>query len=77
MYGKGRAFYGSFAHCPETCYDTNIYHMYYEAIRGALGMTTPMGKPDPRAGSIFQPSPEIPKRRRMNSRRPWKHCSKR
>ncbi len=39
MYGKGRVFYGSFAHSAKTWDDPDVYHMYFEAIRWALGMT--------------------------------------
>ena len=39
MYGKGRVFYGSFAHAAKTWDDPDIYHMYFEAVRWALGMT--------------------------------------
>jgi uncharacterized protein len=39
MYGKGRVFYGSFAHDAKTWDNPDVYHMYFEAIRWALGMT--------------------------------------
>jgi uncharacterized protein len=39
MYGKGRVFYGSFAHDAKTWDNPDVYHMYLEAIRWALGMT--------------------------------------
>jgi uncharacterized protein len=39
MYGKGRVFFGSFAHAEKTWDDPDIYHMYFEAMRWALGMT--------------------------------------
>jgi type 1 glutamine amidotransferase len=38
-YGKGRVFYGSFAHASETWDLRNVQQMYFEAIRWALGMT--------------------------------------
>jgi type 1 glutamine amidotransferase len=38
MYGKGRVFYGSFAHASKTWDDPDIYHMYFEAMRWALGL---------------------------------------
>ena len=38
-YGKGRVFYGSFAHDAKTWDNPDVYHMYFEAIRWALGMT--------------------------------------
>ena len=37
MYGKGRVFYGSFAHAAETWDIRNVQQMYFEAIRWALG----------------------------------------
>ena len=39
MYGKGRVFYGSFAHAEKTWDDPDISRMYFEAMRWALGMT--------------------------------------
>jgi len=39
MYGKGRVFYGSFAHSAETWDLRSVQQMYFEAIRWALGMT--------------------------------------
>ena len=38
-YGKGRVFYGSFAHAPETWDIRAVQQMYFEAMRWALGMT--------------------------------------
>jgi len=39
MYGKGRVFYGSFAHDAKTWDNPDVYHMYFEALRWALGLT--------------------------------------
>ena len=39
MYGKGRVFYGSFAHDAKSWDNPDIYRMYFEAIRWALGLT--------------------------------------
>jgi type 1 glutamine amidotransferase len=39
MYGKGRVFFGSFAHDAKTWDNPDVYHMYFEAIRWALGLT--------------------------------------
>jgi type 1 glutamine amidotransferase len=39
MYGKGRVFYGSFAHDAKTWDNPDVYHIYFEAIRWALGLT--------------------------------------
>ena len=47
MYGKGRVFYGSFAHASETWDIRNIQQMYFEAMRWALGLTEAELKPHP------------------------------
>ena len=47
MYGKGRVFYGSFAHSSETWDVRNIQQMYFEAMRWALGITDAELKPHP------------------------------
>ncbi len=39
MYGKGRVFYSSLGHDAKTWDNPDVYHMYFEAIRWALGMT--------------------------------------
>ena len=39
MYGKGRVFYGSFAHAAETWDIRGVQQMYFEAMRWALGLT--------------------------------------
>jgi type 1 glutamine amidotransferase len=39
MYGKGRVFYGSFAHDEKNWDNPDVYHMYFEAIKWALGLT--------------------------------------
>jgi len=39
MYGKGRVFYSTLGHTEEAWQDPDIYKMYFEAIRWALGMT--------------------------------------
>jgi len=39
MYGKGRVFYSSLGHDAKTWDDPDVYRMYFEAIRWALGMT--------------------------------------
>jgi hypothetical protein len=50
MYGKGRVFYGSFAHDEKNWDNPDVYHMYFEAIKWALGLTdadvTPRPYPD-------------------------------
>jgi type 1 glutamine amidotransferase len=45
MYGKGRVFYGSFAHSSETWDLRDIQQMYFEAMRWALGLTDADPKP--------------------------------
>jgi type 1 glutamine amidotransferase len=54
MYGKGHVFYSSFAHDAKTWDDPDDYHMYFEAIRWALGMTDAdvSPRPLPRAAAI-------------------------
>jgi type 1 glutamine amidotransferase len=47
MYGKGRVFYSSLGHDAKTWDNPDVYHMYFEAIRWALGMTE--GDVTPRA----------------------------
>jgi uncharacterized protein len=51
MYGKGRVFYSSLGHDAKTWDNPDVYHMYFEAIRWALGMTdadvTPRPLPSP------------------------------
>jgi type 1 glutamine amidotransferase len=39
MYGKGRVFYSALGHASSTWDNPDVYHMYYEAIRWALGVT--------------------------------------
>ena len=47
MYGKGRVFYGSFAHTSATWDNRDVQQMYYEAIKWSLGMTNADLKPHP------------------------------
>ena len=47
-YGKGRVFYGSFAHDAATWDNRDIALMYFEAIKWALGMTEGDVTPRPR-----------------------------
>ena len=55
MYGKGRVFYGSFAHDAKTWDNPDVYHIYFEAIKWALGLTdadiTPRPFPGAAAGA--------------------------
>jgi type 1 glutamine amidotransferase len=50
-YGKGRVFYGSFAHSAETWDLRNVQQMYFEAMRWALGLTDAELKPHAMRGS--------------------------
>jgi type 1 glutamine amidotransferase len=50
-YGKGRVFFGSFAHASETWDIRNVQQMYFEAIRWTLGLTDAELKPHPMRGS--------------------------
>jgi len=47
MYGKGRVFFGSFAHDAKTWDNPDVYHMYFEAIRWALGLVDGDATPRP------------------------------
>jgi type 1 glutamine amidotransferase len=51
MYGKGRVFYCSFAHDARTWDDPDVYHIYFEAIRWALGLTDGDANPRPFPGT--------------------------
>lgn len=50
-YGKGRVFFGSFAHSAETWDLRNVQQLYFEAMRWALGLTDADPKPHPMRGS--------------------------
>ena len=39
MYGKGRVFYSTFGHTPESFADPDVKTMYFEAVKWALGLT--------------------------------------
>ena len=54
-YGKGRVFYGSFAHSSETWDVRNIQQMYFEAMRWALGLSD--GELKPHAITPAPPAP--------------------
>ncbi len=47
MYGKGRVFYGSFAHDAKNWDNPDVYHMYFEAIKWSLGLTDADVTPKP------------------------------
>lgn len=52
MEGKGRVFYSSLGHHPDTWDDTRVQMMYFEAIKWAMGLTTADVSPRPLAMSI-------------------------
>ena len=49
MYGKGRVFYSTLGHTPESFQDPDVRTMYREAVKWVLGLTegstTPHAKP--------------------------------
>jgi uncharacterized protein len=51
MYGKGRVFYGSFAHAAATWDIRDVQQMYFEAIKWSLGLTDGELKPHPMTSS--------------------------
>ncbi len=51
MYGKGRVFYGSFAHDAKNWDNPDVYHMYFEAIKWSLGLTDGDATPRPYPGT--------------------------
>ncbi len=50
-YGKGRVFFGSFAHSSETWDIRDVQQMYFEAMQWALGLTDGDPKPHPMRGN--------------------------
>ena len=50
MYGKGRVFFGSFAHASATWDIRDVQQMYFEAMRWALGLSDAELKPHPMPG---------------------------
>ena len=57
MYGKGRVFYGSFAHDAKTWDNPDVYHIYFEALRWALGLTEGDVTPRPFSAPPKPPAP--------------------
>ena len=49
MYGKGRVFFASFAHAATGWDNPDVYRMYFEALKWALGMTDADVTPRPRS----------------------------
>jgi type 1 glutamine amidotransferase len=47
MYGKGRVFYSSLGHDAKTWDNPDVYRMYFEAIKWALGLTNADVTPRP------------------------------
>jgi len=50
-YGKGRVFFGSFAHAADTWDIRSVQQMYFEAMRWALGLTDAEPRPHPMRGA--------------------------
>jgi len=48
-YGKGRVFYASFAHAASGWDNPDVYRMYFEALKWALGMTDADVTPRPKS----------------------------
>jgi type 1 glutamine amidotransferase len=51
MYGKGRVFYSTLGHTPESYLDPDVRTMYFEAIKWALGLTEGSTAPHPKPAS--------------------------
>ncbi len=47
-YGKGRVFYSAFGHAASAWDSPDVYRMYFEALRWALGLTDGDATPQPR-----------------------------
>jgi type 1 glutamine amidotransferase len=56
MYGKGRVFFGSFAHASSTWDNRDVQQMYFQAMLWALGMTDGTPAPHARRGSAEVPA---------------------
>lgn len=55
MYGKGRVFYSAMGHASATWDNPDVYHMYFEAIKWALGLTDADVTPRPFPGGTAAP----------------------
>ena len=55
MYGKGRVFYSVMGHASATWDNPDVYHMYFEAIKWALGLTDADVTPRPFPGAAPVP----------------------
>jgi len=51
MYGKGRVFYSTLGHAPETWDNPLVQHMYFEALKWALGLVPGDATPRPMPAS--------------------------
>jgi type 1 glutamine amidotransferase len=47
-YGRGRVFYSAFGHAPSAWDNPDVYRMYFEALRWALGLTDGDATPRPK-----------------------------
>ncbi len=54
MYGKGRVFYGSFAHANNTWDIRDVQQMYFEALKWSLGLTDATLKPHPMSAAATE-----------------------
>lgn len=52
MYGKGRVFFGSFAHASSTWDNRDIQQVYFQAMLWALGLADGQPAPHPRRGAV-------------------------
>lgn len=52
MYGKGRVFYASFAHAASGWDNPDVYRMYFEALKWALGTTDADVTPRPKSPAL-------------------------
>jgi type 1 glutamine amidotransferase len=56
MYGKGRVFYSALGHASSTWDIADVYQMYFEAIKWALGLTDADVTPRPFSGAQATPA---------------------
>lgn len=56
MYGKGRVFFGSFAHASSTWDNRDVQQMYFQAMLWALGLADGQPAPHPRRGNAELPA---------------------
>ncbi len=54
MYGKGRVFYSTLGHTPESWQDPDIRKMYFEAIKWSLGLTEGSTTSHPKTTAVVE-----------------------